>query len=79
MEEKYVVYSKDGCSFCQQAKNFLLIKSKNFDVKNLGNDYTLEEFREKFPQQKTFPMIVHENTDSSVEIGGYDKLREYLK
>lgn len=85
MEEKYTIYSKDDCSYCQQAKNLLLIKGKWFDVKKLNVDFTLEEFVEQFPEQKTFPMIVHRKYNVITyesfyfEVGGYDKLQEYLK
>jgi glutaredoxin len=81
----YYVYSKDNCAFCQQAKSLLLIKNLPFKVLNLDKDYTLEEFRTKFPEQKTFPMIVHMKHNFEleekyyIEIGGFDKLREYLK
>jgi glutaredoxin len=84
MQETFTVYSKDNCSFCQQAKSFLLMRSKKFEVKNLGSDYTLEEFRTKFPEQKTFPMIVHQKYSEdgdqfNIEVGGFDRLKEYLK
>lgn len=84
MEERYVVYSKENCSYCQQAKSLLLIKGKSFVIRQLNVDFTLEEFIAKFPEQKTFPMVVHEknnvNTEEKfyIEIGGYDRLKEYL-
>jgi len=74
----FVVYSKDNCSFCQQAKNLLLMKNEKFEVKKLNVDYTLEDFIDKFPEQKTFPMVVHKVDESYVNIGGFDKLKEFF-
>jgi glutaredoxin len=74
--EKYIVYSKENCSYCQQAKSLLLMRGKNFDVKQLNADYTIEQFRGWFPEQRTFPMVVLENEKN---IGGFMELKEYLK
>ncbi len=78
----YYVYSKDNCAFCQQAKSLLLIKNLPFKVLNLDKDYTLEEFRLYFPNQRTFPMVTkiweEENIVKTDLIGGFDKLKEYV-
>ena len=69
---KYVVWSKNNCSFCQSAKSLLLIKGVDFEVKMLDQDYNMEGFVRNFPAAKTFPAI----TIDGDYIGGFEQLRE---
>lgn len=70
-----VVYSKDKCSQCEQAKMYLDIKGVEYEVLKLGEDYSLDEVKEIAPTQRTFPVIV----DDGVLVGGFRELKEYLK
>ena len=72
---KYIIYSKPSCGYCLQAKQLLEQNKLEFEYKNLGTHYSLQEFMELFPNARTFPMIVK---DGEV-IGGYNDLCEYLK
>lgn len=67
----YVVWSKNNCSFCQQAKSLLLVKGKKFEVKMLDQDYNMEDFVKKFPTARTFPAI---EADGEY-IGGFEQLK----
>ena len=71
----YTIYSKPNCSYCSQAKQLLEQNKLEFEYKNLGTHYNLQEFMELFPNARTFPMIVKYGE----VIGGYNDLCEYLK
>lgn len=70
----YTIYSKPSCSYCLQAKDLLEQNKLEFEYKQLGADYTLQEFMELFPNARTFPMIVKDEEC----IGGFNNLVEYL-
>ena len=72
---KYTIYSKPSCGYCLQAKQLLEQNKLEFEYKQLGNHYSLQEFMELFPDARSFPMIVK---DGEV-IGGFSNLVEYLK
>ena len=71
----YTIYSKPNCSFCSQAKDLLTMEQLPFEYKQLGTNYSLQEFMEIFPNARTFPMIVK---DGEV-VGGFNDLAESLK
>ena len=71
----YTIYSKPSCGYCLQAKQLLEQNRLEFEYKNLGTHYNLQEFMELFPNARTFPMIVKYGE----VIGGYNDLCEYLK
>ena len=72
----YTVYSKQGCSSCENAKELLTAKGLDFEVKMLGEDYSLMEMFEVAPRShKTFPMILKDGE----YLGGFDKLLESLQ
>jgi glutaredoxin 3 len=70
-----VVWSKDHCPFCVQAKNLLTMKEIPFEERNISQGpYTREQLLEACPEARTVPQIVIDG----VAIGGYDKLKEYF-
>jgi glutaredoxin 3 len=68
------IYSKDNCSQCDQAKNLLKNKGKDFVEYKLDRDFTREILLDKFPEAKTFPVIVIDGFN----IGGINQLNEHL-
>ena len=72
---KYTIYSKPSCGYCLQAKDLLEQNKLEFEYKQLGTHYSLDEFMELFPDTRSLPMIVK---DGEV-IGGFSNLVEYLK
>lgn len=68
------IYSKDNCSFCNQAKQLLKVHGKEFFEYKLGEDYTREVLLTKFPEAKTFPVIVVDG----MNIGGFSELAKYI-
>lgn len=70
---RIIVYSKNNCPFCDQAK--ALLKSKNIDFKEVnietnaaGRDVLLERSLRSVPQI----------FDGELLIGGFDKLKEWV-
>jgi glutaredoxin 3 len=68
------IYSKNNCSFCDQAKQMLRIHGKDYIEYKLDEDFTREVLLSKFPEAKTFPIIVLDGFN----IGGFDQLKKYL-
>ena len=54
---KFYVYSKDGCGFCDKLTNFMESKGVEFEKFDLGTDFTPEEFLYKFGK-KIFDKIM---------------------
>lgn len=81
----FTVYSKPNCPFCVQAKNLLKQNSKDFTEIHLdfgqlqveGETYlSRESFFEKFPAQKSLPLIIGPD---GLKIGGFTELKEHLE
>jgi glutaredoxin 3 len=56
MRKHIEIYSKENCSYCQNAKQLL----KEYDpvILMLDKDFKREEFFELFPDARSFPQIV---------------------
>ena len=72
---KAVVWSKDSCPFCDQAKNLLKLKGIEFEERNISRDWTHEQLLEAVPDARTVPQIF---LDEEL-IGGFTELRKHLK
>lgn len=72
---KAVVWSKDACPFCDQAKALLKHKGIEFEEKKIGHGYTREQLLEAVPDARTVPQIF---LDDEL-IGGFTELRKHLK
>lgn len=69
-----ILYTKDNCSYCMNAKSLLVNKNISFKELKLGEDFTRESLLEMFPEAKTFPVIVVDGFN----IGGYADLKEQI-
>ncbi len=69
-----IMYSKDNCSYCTNAKMLLSSKGLSYTEYKLGEDFTRETLLEMFPEARTFPVIVVDGFN----IGGYIQLKEKL-
>ena len=58
---KLEVYSKDGCSHCVNLKNFLERKNIVYNEYKIGENITLETFKEKWPDVRYLPLVVSDN------------------
>lgn len=74
MSEKFYVYSKDGCGFCDKLTNFMETKGVDYEKFTLDNDFTKEEFIERFGYNSTFPQVFHRNQN----IGGMKDTVRFL-
>jgi glutaredoxin len=71
---KAVVWSKDHCPFCDQAKSLLKLKGIEFEEKKIGHGYTREQLLEAVPDARTVPQIF---LDEQL-IGGFTELKKHL-
>jgi peroxiredoxin (alkyl hydroperoxide reductase subunit C) len=69
------VYGKEGCNYCALAKKLLDERKIKYNYIQLGVDITILEFQERFPAQRTVPVVVAHG----MKIGGYNDLVEYLE
>jgi len=68
------LYSKTNCSHCDQAKQLLRTHGKDYIEYKLDEDFTREILLSKFPEAKTFPVVVVDG----FHIGGYQQLLHQL-
>ena len=71
---KAIVWSKDNCPFCEQAKGLLKMKGIEFEEKKVGHGYTKENLLEAVPTARTVPQIF---LDEEL-IGGFTELKKRL-
>lgn len=69
-----ILYTKEACSYCTNAKLLLNSKGLSYTEYKLGEDFTRETLLEMFPEARTFPVIVVDGFN----IGGYVQLKEKL-
>ena len=68
------IYSKDNCVHCVSAKSLLTTRNKQFTEHKLGVDYTREQLLERFPNARSFPVVVIDG----YHIGGFTELSKIL-
>jgi glutaredoxin len=70
-----IVWSKDNCTFCDQAKALLEQRNIAYEEKKIGHGYTREDLLAAVPTARTVPQIfVNKNY-----IGGFTELRRYIE
>jgi glutaredoxin 3 len=70
-----IVWSKDACPFCVQAKALLELKGIEFEERNVSKDWTREQLLEAVPNARTLPQIF---LDDKL-VGGFTELRKHLQ
>ena len=70
-----IVWSKDSCPFCVQAKSLLKMKGIEFEERNVSKDWTKEQLLEAVPEARTLPQIF---LDDKL-VGGFTELRKHLQ
>jgi len=68
---KAVVWSKDSCTYCDQAKKLLDTHNIEIEEKQIGSVYTLKDLLEVVPNAQTVPQIFL----NEEYIGGYTELK----
>ena len=71
---KALVWSKETCPYCEQAKSLLESKGIEFEVRTIGVEYTKEQLLEAVPTARTVPQIF---LDGEL-VGGYTELKKKL-
>lgn len=71
---KAVVWSKNQCPYCDQAKNLLKMKGIEIEERNISKDWTKEQLLEAVPAARTVPQIF---LDGEL-IGGFTELKQRL-
>jgi glutaredoxin len=69
---KAIVWSKDQCPFCDQAKNLLKMKNIEFEERNIQKEWTKEQLLEAVPGARTVPQIF---LDGEL-VGGFTELKK---
>jgi glutaredoxin len=69
-----IIWSKDACPFCVQAKALLKRKGIEFEERKIGDGYTREDLLAVAPTARTVPQIF---LDGEL-VGGYTDLRDYF-
>jgi glutaredoxin 3 len=72
---KAVVWSKDACPFCVQAKSLLTARGIEFEERNISQNWTQEQLLEAVPNARTLPQIFLDEQ----HIGGFTDLRAHLR
>lgn len=71
---KAIVWSKNNCPFCDQAKALLKMKGIEFEERNINKDFTKEQLLEAVPNARTVPQIF---LDEEL-IGGFTELKRHF-
>lgn len=72
---KAIVWSKDSCPFCVQAKALLESRGIEYEERNVSKDWTKEQLLEAVPTARTLPQIFLDDN----YIGGFTDLRSHLR
>ena len=71
---KAIVWSKDQCPYCVQAKALLESKGIEYEERNVSQDWTREQLLEAVPTARTLPQIFLEQE----YVGGFTELKRKL-
>jgi glutaredoxin 3 len=72
---KAIVWSKENCPYCLQAKALLESRGIEFEERNVNKDWTREQLLEAVPNARTLPQIF---LDDKL-VGGFNELRRHLQ
>ena len=69
-----IVWSKDQCPYCDQAKALLKSRGIEYEERNVSQNWTREQLLEAVPNARTVPQIF---LDEEL-VGGFNELRQRL-
>jgi glutaredoxin len=70
-----IVWSKDACPFCDQAKALLKQRGIVYEERRIGAGYTREQLLEAVPTARTVPQIFLDDQ----HIGGFTELKQHFQ
>lgn len=71
---KALIWSRDNCIYCENAKTLLQQKGIDYEERKLGEGWTKEQLVESIPSAKSVPQIYLDDQ----YIGGFTELRKYF-
>lgn len=71
---KAIVWSKDNCPYCDQAKALLTLKGIVVEERKIGTEWTREALLEAVPSARSVPQVFL----NEQHIGGFTELKQYL-
>lgn len=71
---KAIVWSKDACPFCVQAKALLDSRGIEYEERNVSQNWSKEQLLEAVPTARTLPQIFLDGE----YVGGFQELRKQL-
>lgn len=72
---KAIVWSKDNCSQCLQAKNMLKLRGIEIEERKIGDGWTKEQLLESVPTARAVPQIFFDEE----YVGGFTELKNRLQ
>ena len=72
---KAIVWSKNQCPYCVQAKNLLQSCGIEYEERNINENYAREDLLAAVPTARTLPQIFIDDN----YIGGFTELRQHLQ
>jgi glutaredoxin 3 len=72
--KKAIVWSKDQCPYCVQAKALLDSRGIEYEERNIQHGWTREQLLEAVPTARTVPQIFIDNK----LVGGFTELKAKL-
>ena len=73
-ESSIIVWSKNDCPYCDNAKQLLKIKGLSYEERNINSNWTKSDLLAVVPNARTVPQIF---IDKNL-VGGYNELVEYF-
>ena len=71
----FVVFSKEGCQYCDKVKQVLELTGSKFVVYTLGKHFDKDAFIGEFGEGSTFPQVICNAT----KLGGAVETIKFLK
>jgi glutaredoxin len=71
---KAIVWSKNHCPYCDQAKNLLKLKGIEYEERNINDGWDKEDLMAAVPNARTVPQIF---LDDEL-VGGFTELKKRL-
>ncbi len=71
---KAIVWSKDACPFCVQAKALLESRGIEYEERNVSHDWSKQQLLEAVPTARTLPQIFLDDQ----YVGGFQELKKQL-
>ena len=72
---KAIIWSKNTCPYCDQAKALLKLKGIDYEERNINEGWDREDLLAAVPGARTVPQIF---LDDKL-IGGFAELRQHLQ